>query len=365
MRTLLMILSLAAFPLAWLLWRRPSGGVSTRPVTVAEPAPETLEQPGAPPFDLQAHLQEAHGMPLLDFEALNEWADDPSAVARGRRAWLLHLRDWMGPEAQLVESEGAWILSTYPSGEAAALAQFVSATRRRITQLLSGLAHFDRDERVILVAFDTQEHYYAYVANYYPDEGEFAFSGGMFIDAGCPHFVAVRSDLAHLEGTVAHEMAHHSLAHLKLPLWLDEGLAVNTERRLAHRYHSADSALEVLAKHHDFWNAARLQEFWSGVSFHRTDEGNELSYDLARAIVALLARDWDSFTRFARAAKPLDGGGAAARSELGLDLGELAAAAINLKPSEGWAPRPESWTGISRKAVRPPWPSPAGAPCGR
>ena len=30
-----------------------------------------------------------------------------------------------------------------------------------------------------------------------------------------------------------HEMTHGSVAHLPLPLWLNEGLAVNTERRLA------------------------------------------------------------------------------------------------------------------------------------
>ncbi len=33
---------------------------------------------------------------------------------------------------------------------------------------------------------DTDEDYYRYVSLYYPD-GEFATSGGMFIDAGCPH----------------------------------------------------------------------------------------------------------------------------------------------------------------------------------
>jgi hypothetical protein len=40
---------------------------------------------------------------------------------------------------------------------------------------------------------DSEEDYYRYVSIYYPSEGEFALSGGMFIHAGCPHFVVVRA----------------------------------------------------------------------------------------------------------------------------------------------------------------------------
>jgi hypothetical protein len=117
-------------------------------------------------------------------------------------------------------------------------------------------------------------------------------------------------------------------------------------------YRHPRSAVELMEKHHRFWTPTTIQQFWSGQSFHRADEGNELSYDLARAIVDLVGRDWASFARFANAAQREDGGAAAARAELKLDLGDLAAAAINVRPDPEWSPRPQSWEGVSSKARR-------------
>lgn len=47
---------------------------------------------------------------------------------------------------------------------------------------------------------------------------------------------------------------------------------------------------------------------WSGKSFRQTDEGNRLSYDLARKITALAARDEPSFRAFVAEAMMQDGG---------------------------------------------------------
>ena len=91
-----------------------------------------------------------------------------------------------------------------------------------------------------------------------------------------------------------------------------------------------------------------MQEFWTGESFHRTDDGNALSYNLARNIVGLLGREWRSFTSFATNAQRADGG-AAARSALDLDLGELAAAALNVPVQPGWSPDPATWKKTPRQ----------------
>jgi len=285
-------------------------------------------------------------------------------VSLGRRAWLLHVRDALGGGAHLTETAEAWVVSAYPDRTARAAAAYITATRQRIARLLEGLASFREHERSILIVFDNEEDYYQYVANYYRDDGEFAFSGGMFINAGCPHFVMVLADLSAIEPVIAHEMTHSALAHLGIPLWLDEGIAVNSEQQLAISYRSAQQTLELLEKHRVFWTADTIQEFWSGDSFHRTDDGNALSYDLARAMVALAGRQWDAFRRFVNAAQRSDSGAAAAHQELGLELGALAASAIGLRPREDWTPRPGAWEHVSTKAIRPPRPGPC-APCDR
>jgi hypothetical protein len=228
--------------------------------------------------------------------------------------------------------------------------EYVSTARRRITRLLDGIAAFPPGEKTIFIALESVRSYYQYVANYYPKDGEFSFSGGMYINHGCPHFVTVKDELWRLEPVIAHELTHSALAHLKLPLWLDEGIAVTTEDHVASKYTRPHTHhLETLAKHLNFWNAERMQEFWTGDSFGRTDDGHSLSYDLARNIVGLLGRQWGSFTSFATSAKRADGGAAAARAALSLDLGELAAAALNVAPQPGWSPDPAAWQKAPRQ----------------
>jgi hypothetical protein len=58
----------------------------------------------------------------------------------------------------------------------------------------------------LLIMFDDAESYCRYISYYYPDIGEFAFSGGMYINAECSHYVTVRGDLRSIEAVIAHEM---------------------------------------------------------------------------------------------------------------------------------------------------------------
>jgi len=328
----------------------------TAMVEIDAPTPETLEVPGLEPFEVRAHLLNGNGFPILDWHALERWAATDAAtplrqaaIQHGRRAWLLAMRDTLAG-SNLLETPEAWVLSSYEPRLARTVAAYVSAARKRITRVLDGIAVFPPGEKTIFIAFESQRTYYRYVANYYPEDGEFSFSGGMFINDRCPHFVTVKDELWRLEPVIAHELTHSALAHLKLPLWLDEGIAVTTEDHVASKYDRPHREhLEKLAKHLNFWNAERLQEFWTGESFQRTDDGNELSYDLARNIVGLLGREWRSFTRFATHARRADGGAAAARAELNLDLGELAAAALNVKPQPGWGPDPAAWMKTPRQ----------------
>jgi hypothetical protein len=351
------LLFLLAFGAAWLLFppRRTRAGDPETPPEASEGAPTILTRSDGVTLDFGATILDGHGFPIPDWKAVNEWTDTAgidNAAARNlaRRAWLLHLRDATGGGLHVAQSREAMVLSSFDDHVARAAANYVSDVRGRILKLLDGIAEFPARERSVMLVFDNREDYYRYVANYYPADGEFAFSGGMFINAGCPHFVGEKDDLSVLEPMIAHEMTHNAVAHLALPMWLDEGIAVNTENRLTFRPANYQDAIDKINKHRDYWTPERVQEFWSGRSFLRTDEGNELSYDMARHIVDLVARDWDAFRRFARAARREDGGAAAAREVLGLELGHLAATAIGLEEQKEWEPRPQSWTAIEERA---------------
>ena len=312
-------------------------------------APAQIDIEGGTPFDVLASLEDRGDMPVLRWDAAREWIDTLPEERRGEawlaceRAWLAHLRDALGPDFRLDESANALVLSSLGPGEARATLEFMERTLKRILHVLAGIAEASEWGRDILVIFDDEETYYRYVSKYHPAEGEFALSSGMHIDAGCSHHVTTRANLVLVEPVVAHEMTHGCVGHLPLPLWVNEGLAVNTEQRVTNPGPPLHTPHEMRAKHLEFWGVEEVQQFWSGRSFARQDDGNLLSYDLARVLVEQLSADWPRFAAFARAAHYDDGGNAAAREHLGSTLGTMAAAIFEREDSESFEPHPETW----------------------
>jgi hypothetical protein len=315
-----------------------------------EPAPLQVAVDGAGGLPIAAHFSAEHGFPIADWAKVQEWVDAlpearrAAAWAGCERAWLLHFRDALGPGFHLDESDGAVVLSSLEPHVARATLDFMSRSARRIGAVLDGIAAFPPWGKDILILFDDDESYYRYVSYYYPERGEFAFSGGMCIHRGCLHFVSVKNELRQIEAMIVHEMTHASVAHLPMPLWLNEGLAVNTERRLAGSARADRTPEQMHDRHRRFWSVVSIQEFWSGRSFDEPGESNTLSYDLARIVVETLAlQDWAAFTRFVHNAKHEDAGAAAARECLGFDLGEIVTTLLERDTPKSWSPNPEKW----------------------
>ncbi len=308
-------------------------------------APTHITMPGAAALAVQEVLVAVDQVPILNAQAFDAWVHSfPDATQRrsaanlGHQAWLLFLRDAMGAQVNLFESEQALILSSLEPHVVKAADRYVTKGRQRISHFLRDLAQFSDLTKSILIIFDSPEQYYQYVGIYYPDEGEFALSSGMFINAGCPHFVALRADLAAIEPTITHELTHSALSYLKLPRWIDEGIAVNVEQAVAGSRTSSLTAQELRAMHLQFWNAQTIQAFWSGESFFRSDDGSLLSYELARMLVKSISSDFEAFSQFVRAASREDGGAGAAQTHLSLDLGQCVASFLESELAPHWAP---------------------------
>ena len=317
--------------------------------TPQDPAPEEVSAVDAVAFPVRAHLGDVNGFAMLDWRAAAAWlrtiADERARAAARvdlHRAWLEHLRDSLGETFWLHESDDALVLSSLEPAVAGALSRYVSGARKRIAGTLGALVRFPPGFKSVVLVLDDEDAYYRYVSMVYPAEGEFALSGGMFIDAGCPHFVVRRAELSAIEPVIAHELTHSALSHLRLPRWLDEGLAVNTEHRIAGAHRGLHTPRQLHAKHLQFWNDETIQQFWSGESFFRTDDGNMLSYDLARIMVAQMGRAWPPFERFATDAARADAGASAAREHMELDLGAYVSLMFEREPSEAWRPAVES-----------------------
>ena len=316
-----------------------------------EPAPSRVQVDGVE-FALERHMKLEHGYPIVDWPQVQAWVEGLEPEARRaaawtacERAWLLHFRDALGGAFRLDETDSASLVSAVEPGIARATLEFMRRTLRRIEAVLAGIAQPAPWGKDILIVLDDEESYYRYVSYYYPEKGEFAFSGGMHINWGCSHFVTIRGDLRQIEPVIAHEMTHGCVGHLPLPAWLNEGLAVNTERRLTGVPPALYPPAKMHEKHRRFWSVVSIQDFWSGKSFLEPGESSMLSYDLARILVEQLARDWEPFRRFVCSAERADGGAVAAHEHLGLDLGDVVTTLLERETPRSWSPDPPKWQG--------------------
>lgn len=331
-----------------------------RSLVSSSPPQPAAAAAAAPPEALQAGPEclvlapcitvDAGGFPRLDWEAVRQWVqglDEPlraAAWGQAELAWLEHLCGSLGAGYRLETQGDAVLLSSLDANIARSTLDFMTKSQRRIAAVLEGLATTPEWGHEILVVFEDDETYYRYVSHFYGEDGEFAASGGMFINDGCSHFVTMKHDLRVIEPVIVHEMTHACLGHLPLPAWLNEGLAVNTERRLSPPLSPEPlTPRQMHLKHQAFWTEETIQEFWSGKSWLRTDDGNMLSYDLARILVSEFAAEWDSFKPFALQADLADAGQSAAAEHLGVDLGAAVCAVLEKEPQPAWRPAPAAW----------------------
>jgi len=313
-----------------------------------ERAPEEIEVDGFGPFSMVDHLAMGHGLPVLNWRALEEWAaGNVDAIELGRRAWLLHLRDALPPPLHLNENPDALVLSPFSRITAKSAAHCVANVRERIGQLLGGIAERPAGKHSILIVMNDQESFRKYVSIYPSKASLSASARGVFINLGCPHLVTVNENLWTLEPVIAREMTRGAIEHLELPLWLEEGMAVYAEKQIAISGRDAGEAVATTANHRAYWNARRFQEFWSGGSFHGNDYAVALSRDLARSIVEHLAKDRASFVEFATNASRDDGGAAAATGLLKQDLGEIATLILGIERQPEWSPIPANWEHVA------------------
>jgi len=296
-------------------------------------------------------------MPIPDWEAIATSAPPETDTDASQKYWsdaALHwlnaLHDHLGHAYSISTSEHFAMLAAVDPTTSRLALEACERTRKRILKALPGIAKDSGYGPIVVLIFDTADAYYAYIGNYYPEEGEFAQSSGMFLQNGYGHFVFVSEDMARMEPVIAHELTHSLVSHLPLPAWLNEGTAMGMEKRLnpelAHPRYALYSQNEMTEKHAKFWNEATIQEFWSGKSFLQSGEGPSLSYDLGENLTRLVSRDYETFVAFANAATYEDAGARAAHEKLGIEL-EACAAAV-LGPGL-WRPEPSRWReGVER-----------------
>jgi hypothetical protein len=292
---------------------------------------------------LVAHMPIEEGYPRPQWRALGAIID---ALPREQayenrctvaRAWLGATARHLGASYAVRETRNFLVLSPLIGRAAEVVERFIERAWKQIAIELDGLSDDESYGKRVVMVFATQDEYYEYSAFFYSD-GEHPLSAGVFLNGGYGHVAIPFREIAETEATIAHELTHYYVSSLPLPLWLNEGLAVTFENEICfNRPLRMDP--DRLAEHHAFWNEDTIQAFWNGRSFHRTDEGIDLSYELARYCVRALAHEREPFIEFAKNATFEDAGEAAALAVYGGSLGGLIEQFFG---PGNWAPRLET-----------------------
>lgn len=285
-------------------------------------------------------------LPRPDWDSIYRYVEANQSDLEQHQLWCNIARNWVDLLAEhlpneytKVETDNFILLSCEDAWYVNALSTYLERCRKRLLEIAKDVCADDGFGKHVVIVFEDIESYYDYVSYYGPQEGAYGLSSGMYLNFGYGHFVFRNDDLDTAEMIVAHEMTHALLAHLPIPLWLNEGMAVNMESMITavapERLNNS-----LMGLHQSFWDGAKIQEFWRGESFSRPDEGQKLSYQLAQILVTNLSKNYDAFTNFANKADWVDGGENAFQDIYGLSLGDMVG---NFLGEGNWHPEPSLW----------------------
>jgi len=253
------------------------------------------------------------------------------------RQWVEQIRNFFPSGYALHRSSEFLLLTADESRKARQTLRQAEHARAKILQALAPTASDEGYGPTVLIACHTRDDYFDYICAYY-DEGHWPTSSGVFIDRGYGHIVLVPH--APKREIIAHELTHILLRQLPLPVWLNEGVAMLMEEVVGGYdlgYPDMDASMRMRA----YFTGRGAQPFWIGESFNDADgDGQEVSYELARALTLRLATDYPRhFRDFLASANWQDAGQAAAQEHLQCDLGQI----LGDFMGEGdWRPRPDA-----------------------
>lgn len=285
------------------------------------------------------------------------------AWAEAATWWAELLRGDLGGEYLVYQSKDTILLCEQSEELAEWLLGYAGRAANTIRHELGPMAWNGRSGKDLLLVFSEHDDYYQYAAFHMAD-GVNPSSGGMCISSGYTHIALPWTEQLDVANALIHELAHDSMAHLSLPHWLNEGVAVTLEKAIGappraigqgdqdavygamSNWRPPTMWQELAEQHFAFWNEENIQTFWAGTSFYLPGDSNSLSYSLAEVFVKLLSERGNraAFLSFMEASRPDDAGHAASLELFGADLGEIAGTFLG--PGD-WRPQ--------RKAIKACW----------
>ena len=294
-------------------------------------------------------LETREGLPRPDWQLVQIWIDSHNTEDDLNVVWTQLARDWINalihalPDGYtLSESAEFMLVCKGDSRFTDRLLNWCEKSRRTILDTLKGVASDEGFGKHVVLAFEDPNTYYDYITDFYPEQGEFALSRGVFLDDGYGHFAFCTAYGDEHERTIAHELNHSLLGHLPLPMWLNEGVTQEIEDAIVgNSYFSLDT--DMVRKHREYWNSETIHSFWAGDSFSSPDDGRDLSYQLSRLLFRNVIVDYPNHIfDFLNTAHYADAGNSALIAFCGTSLCDRV---VQFMGSGEWSPRADYFSG--------------------
>jgi hypothetical protein len=234
--------------------------------------------------------------------------------------WLAELASDLGGNSRVSRSPNFFCLSDLDAETTKTIQAYAEKSVQMIRNCLGAAAWTGYHGKHVLLLFSDPDDYFSYIS-YFDADGEHILSGGVFIRRGYAHIAIPCADVRSAENALVHELTHNLLCHLPIPLWLNEGLAMLSERLAGQRILVMDG--DLADRHRRHWNETNIQAFWAGTLIDVPGDDSELSYSLGEILVSLLSESGAPFADFITHADWRDAGQDAAINWLEKDLGDV------------------------------------------
>ena len=232
-------------------------------------APELPEPKLINPNALESAFTQEAGFHRADWDTVQRWIDAnvPSADAEAAwdeavLLWATKLRDDLGGDYFVLQSRQTILLCDQPLETARWVLNYAGRAATTIKEILGSTAWCGAFGKDLLLLFADDDDYYQYLSYHSPD-GEQAASGGVCIHYGCTHIALPWTIQTTAANTIIHELTHDCLAHLPLPVWLNEGIAITLDKAIAPQGFGRAPMIssELAERHFALWTEANIQTF--------------------------------------------------------------------------------------------------------
>jgi hypothetical protein len=248
--------------------------------------------------------------------------------------WVSSLKKHLGEHYFIYESPNFILLTGRSRDAGKAILQTCELAVKFLVSWLGPIAEKRGQGKHVILDFDSSENYYDYVSYFYPAGSPPVVTGGVFLRDGYHHIALPPAQ--QIQDVLVHELTHNRVAHLPLPKWLNEGIAVTMERKISGNKNGQVDR-ELHRKHRGYWSTETISAFWNGRSFVDIEGDTiHLSYNLAEVLVDLLVQEFPNFLEFVSEANYKDAGESAAAKCFDISLNDLASTFLG--PGD-WTPR--------------------------